>query len=152
MLNNPIVPVCSSTFLIAILAMAACTTMGNRDASAPFADKEWRLVELNGRPALTTGTANDPFLRFAVDSGRVTGNTGCNLLTGPFTHGGESLKFGALVTTKRACTEEERNRQEVDFSAALSATQRYAVSRDTMTLFGADGPLARLVAREPVIR
>ena len=136
-----------SAALSIVLSLVACTTAGVRDGAPPLANREWRLVELNGRPSVTTGDANDPFLRFAVDSSRVTGNTGCNLLTGPFTLAGESLRFGALITTQRACVEQARNQQEVEFSGALSATMRYTVSGDTLTLFGASGPVARLVAR-----
>jgi len=137
----------AGTALLVVLSLAACTTAGVRDGAPPLANREWRLVELNGRPAVTAGDANDPFLRFAVDSSRVTGNTGCNLLAGPFTLAGESLRFGALITTKRACVEQARNQQEVEFSAALGATTRYTVSGDTLTLFGASGPVAQLVAR-----
>jgi len=137
---------CCAAVLATVVSVASCTPTANRDTSAPLANRYWRLVELNGRPALTTGTTSDPFLRFSVDSSRVTGNTGCNLLTGPFTHDGESLRFGALITTKRACAEAERNKQESDFAAVLGVTQRYAVSGDTLTLFGPSGVVARLVA------
>jgi heat shock protein HslJ len=139
-------PPVSATLLIGF-SLAACMTAGVGDAPPPLGNREWRLIELNGRPAVTTGDPNDPFLRFAVDSSRVTGNTGCNLLTGPFTLAGESLRFGALITTKRACVEQARNQQEVEFSAALGATMRYTVSGDTLSLFGASGPVAKLVAR-----
>jgi heat shock protein HslJ len=147
MRSNAFLPPVSAALLATVLFLAACSTASVRDDARPLANRDWRLVELNGRPAVTAGNANDPFLRFAVDSSRVTGNTGCNLLTGPFTLTGESLRFGALISTKRACVEQERNQQEGDFSAALSATMRYAVSGDTLTLFGASGPVARLVAR-----
>lgn len=132
---------------LALLALVACTTAGLTAAARPLEGGEWRLVELRGQPVPTLDVEAQPFLRFDVDSGRVTGNTGCNLLTGPFTRSDTTLSFGALVTTKRACMEDERNTRESDFLGALQATQRYAIDGDTLTLLNTAGPVARLVPR-----
>ena len=132
--------------LAALLAATACATAATPDAPMPLGDATWRLVELGGRPAV--GAADDvPFLRFAVDSARVTGSTGCNSLAGPFTRDDTALRFGALASTRRACVDEARNAQERDLLAALAATARHTVHADTLTLLGADAPLARFVAR-----
>jgi heat shock protein HslJ len=114
-----------------------------------LSNKDWRLVELNARPTLVAGGANDPFIRFEVDSSRVTGHAGCNRFFGGFTYGeGQSLHFSALGSTRMACVDANRNQQEIDFMAALSSTQRYSVTGDTLTLFGPAGSVAKLVARQ----
>jgi heat shock protein HslJ len=131
-----------------LVAAAACaTTVALPSRALDGAD--WRLVELAGRPALADvgPPAGVTYLRFASDSGRVVGSTGCNRLTGPFTRGGDTLRFGPLVTTKVACVEEARQAQERDFLHALEHTRRHAIAGDTLALLGDDAdapPLARL--------
>lgn len=131
---------------VLLAALAACATAATPDAPMPLGDATWHLVDLGGRPVV--GPAEDaPFLRFATDSARVTGDTGCNLLSGPFTRDDAALRFGAIVSTRRACADDGRNAQERDLMAALAATERHTVHADTLTLLGADAPLARFVAR-----
>src|SRR5688572_9762022 len=89
--------------LAALVPLAACATTG-AVAGRALGDGEWRLVELGGSAAVAgEGPAGAPFLRFAADSGRVSGSTGCNRLAGPYTADGEALRFGALVSTRMAC-------------------------------------------------
>lgn len=130
-----------------VAGLAACATAGTPEAPAALDGAEWRLVEIGGRPAIGGLDDAPPFLRFATDSARVTGNTGCNLLSGPFTREDTALRFGAIVSTRRACADEARNAQERDLMAALVATERHTVHADTLTLLGADAALARFVAR-----
>lgn len=133
--------------LVAALALAACSTVG-RTADARSLDGEWRLVELRGQPVPPLDPEAQPFLRFERDSSRVTGNTGCNLLSGPFSRAGTELGFGPVITTKRACLDESRNQREAELLGALQATRGFTVERDTLTLTGGAGRLARLVRRE----
>ena len=131
------------------LGLAACATAGTPGASDALAGPAWHLVEIGGRPALPAGDLGPAFVRFDADSGRASGNGGCNRMSGPYVRDGGALRIGPLVSTKRACVDEERNRQETDFLGALERTRRHAVSGDTLTLLGEDGgTLARLVARE----
>jgi heat shock protein HslJ len=46
-----------------------------------------------------------------------------------------------------ACLEEELNRQEQAFLAALRDTERHEIAGDTLRLVGPAGVLVRLVAR-----
>jgi heat shock protein HslJ len=154
-------------FIISILvglgALAACAKTGNEQpadqpgsaapspsrsaGSTPLETTRWRLAELNGRQATVVEGRREPHLIFDADSARVGGATGCNLLGGPFTSSGDSLTFGALITTKMACMESNLMDQERDFLGALSNTARYEIRGDTLLLKGRDDqPLARLVA------
>ena len=135
--------------LFALFALVACAA-GRRPAPAAFVDNEWRLAELNGNPALTTEGRRRAYLRFARDSARVSGSTGCNRFTGTFTRAGQTLRFGpTMATTRMACVELQINQQERAFLAALQATQRYEVTGDTLTLSGASGTLARFATGAP---
>ena len=131
-----------------LAALAACAIAGTPGTNRPLDGTDWQLVELTGSPIAPGASSGDePFLRFDPDSGRVTGNTGCNLLSGSYTRDGASLTFGAIITTKRACLDELRNQRERDFLNALERTRTHAVLRDTLTLSGDDGVLARLAAQ-----
>jgi heat shock protein HslJ len=133
---------------VALTALVACTTSGT-PASAPLEGTHWRLIELNGKPALAAAEER-PDLQFARgDSARVSGSSGCNRFMGSFTHTGAELRFGQMASTQMACIDERVNEQERAFLTALGATERYAVAGDTLTLIGSSGPLARFVAESP---
>lgn len=126
-----------------LLALAGCATIGGRDGAA-LGDGSWRLFELDGSPALTTAdTIRSPYLRFDEHEMRVSGAGGCNRLSGPYTRSESTLHFGALVMTRMACADNAMNRQESQFGAALQAIDRFAISRDTLTLYAGSTARAR---------
>jgi putative lipoprotein len=137
--------------LPAATLLAGCATTPGGQPRA-LGGTDWRLVELGGRPVTDSastggGIGSAPYLRFASDSGRAGGATGCNRFGGPFTLAGDSLRFGALVATRAACVDPARQAREGDFLRALEATRRHAISGDTLALFGdEERPLARFVA------
>ena len=138
-----------STAVLASPALAvlfACTTTRTPPPASPLENITWRLVELNGQPALPDPNQTTVQLRFEGDSGRVTGSTGCNRLTGPYTKDGASLRFGPAITTRMACADPRLNEQEQRFVAALQATERHQIERDTLTLFSSTGPVARFAS------
>ncbi|MEJ7809514.1 MAG: META domain-containing protein [Gemmatimonadaceae bacterium] len=138
-------PVRCALATLATLALLAGCASGSTPA-APLENTYWRLVALGGRPAVVTDNEREAHLRFGTDSGRVVGSTGCNRLSGQYTHTGGTLRFGPAITTKMACADQGANDQERDFLAALQAADRHAIAGDTLTLANASGPLARLVA------
>ena len=134
--------------LAALTALPACATSGSAVAGRPLDGVEWRLVHLPGSGGVPAAPADEaPYLRFDADSSRVGGNTGCNLLGGPYTRDGALLSFGPLVTTRRACIDPARNATEASFVNALQATRRWTIERDTLVLSSDTAPVARLVAR-----
>lgn len=136
---------------VAVLLLAACSSAPEPDSrigesapplesAAPVTDVEWRLTELNGRPAV----AGTPVtLRLVSAERRVQGNGGCNQYSGSYTMEGQALKFGEIISTKRACVEEALNQQEVAFFEVLSRTDRYTISGSTLRLFRGERELAR---------
>jgi heat shock protein HslJ len=115
-------------------ATAACATTRASGDLQTLSGPDWRLVELNGRVAVPADPARRPWIRFSTDSNRVSGSAGCNRMSGPFTVSGESMQFGALISTKMACADQALNQQESDFFGALQSTDRYALSGDTLKL------------------
>lgn len=84
-----------------LLGLAACAAPGGpasgaaSPASAALGGTRW--IGVADLPASTA-----PRLEF-LDGGRVTGYTGCNMLSGTWRQEGGEVRFGTLVTTKRAC-------------------------------------------------
>jgi len=151
----------SLSILLSLVALFGCTndqrsndqrSNDKRPAEASL-DGSFRLVELNRQPALAAEgerRAHLEFHKFAGDSGgRVSGSTGCNRFSATFTRAGSTLRFGPAAMTRMACVDEQLNRQEVAFVAALQATERHELTRDTLTLLGPSGALARFVAESP---
>lgn len=119
---------------------------GSMSAGSALVGARWRLVELEGQPSLAGGGAREPHLIFARDSvDRVGGATGCNSMGGRYEADGERIRFSDLFSTKMACVEEERMRQETRFVGALERADGYSISGDTLTLSGGGTVLAKLV-------
>jgi heat shock protein HslJ len=129
--------------LAAIMLLSACAGRAANDADqvAPGgASPEgvtWRLAEVAGHAA--HGTADRPTLRLDAAEHRATGNTGCNGYSGPYELRGDSLRFGALVSTRRACVAEEMNRQEGELMRALEAARTWRIEADGLIMEGPAG-------------
>ena len=100
---------------------------------------EWQLVSLgppNAEENVVAGTT--PTANFGED-GRVVGNTGCNGYGGTYEVRGDTISIGRLVSTRRACLDQNANEQERRFLAALEAASRFRLSSDRLTIFAERG-------------
>ena len=103
---------------------------------------EWTLVALGNDPVPTVG--RPVTLRFDAGENRASGQAPCNQYSGPYTMTRDSLKFGAIISTKMACTEESRNLLEQKYLGGLSAVTTYEVADSTLRLLSTAGEIARL--------
>lgn len=110
------------------LALAACAT----STSAPTAatsylnGTSWRRVDdMNANPHGVT---------MAFDANGASGETGCNRWFASATHNGEVLRFGAIGTTRRACTSEVQAGAERSFLEMLPNTRYAHYDRDALVL------------------
>jgi heat shock protein HslJ len=131
--------------IIAVATTVGCASLRGGGDAQRLAGADWRLSELSGRVAIPTEVSRRPWLRFATDSGRVTGSGGCNRLTGPFTTDRTAIRFGAIVSTKMACADQALTRQEQDFFSVLNSANRFDVEGDTLLLLRGDDVVARFV-------
>jgi heat shock protein HslJ len=137
--------------IVLALACAKAPEQGGEAAGSvssdnPLVGPRWRLVELEGEPTLTGGGAREPHLVFASDTAdRVGGATGCNTMGGTYEAEGTSIRFSQIFSTKMACVEEERMRQEARFLKALETADRYAVTGDTLSLSAGGEVVAKFV-------
>jgi heat shock protein HslJ len=103
-----------------------------------LAGSSWVLASY-GPPDAQTPAAGEPAtLAFGTD-GRVTGTTGCNNLTGPYSAAGGKLTIGPLATTRRACLSDAANAQEQAIVATLNGAVGYERTSDRLRITSADG-------------
>ena len=115
-----------------------------------LAGTEWQLVSL-GPPGseanVVAGTT--PTVNFGED-GRVGGSTGCNNYGGTYEVRGDTISIGRLVSTRRACLDQNANEQERRFLAALEAANRFRLSSDRLTIIADRGrSVLNLVSSSP---
>ncbi len=138
------------------LALAACAApqaggadAGGADTAAGAAESlagtAWQLAELNGRAPVPATNDAVPTLTFAAGEPRASGNGGCNQFSGPYTQAGASLRFGPLVSTRRACVDPAANSQETAYLRALESTTRFSATAEQLVLYAGDQAVARLV-------
>jgi heat shock protein HslJ len=139
-------------FAAALLAAAAAvngcagmTAAPTRPGGFPapsLADTHWIVSSIDGRapPAGASLTA-----AFGAD-GRISGDSGCNRYSGPYSQQGDVVRIGELVLTRRACLDPERTRLEqrlMDVLRNVSASRR---DRGRLILSGASGRLVLAAA------
>lgn len=99
-----------------------------------LAGTEWRLVSIGpagGEANLVAGTTVT--LKFGED-GRASGSTGCNNYNGTYQVRGDTISFGRLVSTRRACLDQNANQQEQRFLSALESANRFRLSSNRLTI------------------
>ena|SRR5688572_22712939 len=104
----------------------------------------WNLVSMGETPAeVTEGVGEGPYIMLGAEDNGVSGSTGVNFLSGTYERDGDELKFGPLITTRRAGPP-ALMQQEVAFSRALGQTGGWRIREGALELLDADGnPVAR---------
>ena len=130
--------------LFVALSTGACgvkqkTTPGASTTAAmsSLADKQWKLVELNGKPV----SAGVVFILMKPD-GTVSGNLGCNTFAGSFTlQEGNRITFSQLVNTQKMCLDMS---VETEMLRVLQSADNYNLNEKQLILNRARmAPLAR---------
>src|SRR5262249_10564017 len=99
-------------------------------------------VEVAGEPVAAGGEA--PNLQFDPDAHRVSGSTGCNRIGGTYALDANTLRFGALATTRMACADAAMT-LESRFSKALEVVRRWRIDGSHLNLLDEyDGVVVRL--------
>ena len=128
--------------VVMLLSTAPALAQTSRDLSTVqrvLTGSEWRLVSLGPSGAeadVVPGTTVT--LKFGED-GRASGSTGCNSYGGTYEARGDRVTFGRLVSTRRACLDQNANQQEQRFLAALEAANRFRLGSDRLTIFSDRG-------------
>ncbi len=100
---------------------------------------DWRLVSLGPAGSETTVVAGTTVtLKFAEDN-RASGSTGCNNYSGSYQVRGDNLSFSRLVSTRRACLDQNANQQEQRFLSTLGAASRFRLAASRLTILSDRG-------------
>lgn len=125
---------------LATLMLAGCATSGSGSGSAVVPDlagTRWTVTRIDGNaPAKGEPLTAD----FGVD-GRINGDSGCNNFSGPYIQTGDTVQIGELLSTRRACTDSSRQRQESRVLALLQGATKARMNRDQLTLSAPSGSL-----------
>ena len=107
----------------------APTTSPRARADSSLHGTAWRLSELNGEPVLENVKATLEFM----PGGKVSGNSSCNRFSGAVDVVADSIRFGALVSTRMACPDAIM-RQESAYLEALTNAERYTREGNSMVV------------------
>jgi heat shock protein HslJ len=135
--------------LLPLVLIAAGCRPATLQLSGQVTGVEWRLVEIDGTPAVRSadGMGRDAFLQLDADSARVTGFTTCNRFFGRYEPPSAGrLRFSDIGSTKMACVEPARVQQEQQFMDVLRTTDRYEVAGNRLTLYAGNRVRARFTA------
>ncbi|MFI5915891.1 META domain-containing protein [Dactylosporangium sp. NPDC051541] len=91
---------------------------------------------LDGQTASSVPAGAEAFLRF--DGDKVTGDAGCNQLSGRAVRDADTITFGDIVTTKMACAD-DRAALEAAVLATLAGPVTVKIDGDRLELHGAGG-------------
>jgi uncharacterized lipoprotein YbaY/heat shock protein HslJ len=111
-----------------------CGPMNN----ASLINTYWKLVEVNGRAVTTPQDQHEAHMVLATgdEAPRVHGHAGCNRFFGGFEASGNSITFGRMGATMMACPDGMETEQA--FLAALEATDRFAITGQTLALYSGE--------------
>lgn len=112
-----------------------------RAEARPITDRDWDLVALGERDHPLGAGGKPATLRLDTAAQRAGGNAGCNRYSASYRLSGDSLSFGPGISTKMACP--DGMDLENAWLGALAKVATFSATDSTLTLNGADGPLAR---------
>ncbi len=124
-----------------LLLLGACAAAPPRPGN-PLAGPTWVANAIGGQPVLDRHPAT---LDVKAD-GSLSGESGCNGYAGAMTVVGETLSFGDLIATKKACPGAQMD-QEARYFQALGATRRYLLDGVELRLLDETGATLVLYRR-----
>jgi heat shock protein HslJ len=130
----------SLALILAVCFVASAQTGRNMTTDQRvLAGTQWHLVSLGpagGEAGLVAGTTIT--LNFGED-GRASGSTGCNNYSGTYLVRGDTISFSRLVSTRRACLDQNANQQEQRFLSALESATRFRLASNRLAIFSDRG-------------
>jgi len=98
-----------------------------------LAEKKWFLDPQPARQS--TASPEGAFIVFDESKQSAGGNTGCNVFGGTYKVDGEKISITEVISTMRACIEDDRMDIERKMLDGLRKADRYDIEDNTLTLF-----------------
>jgi len=111
----------------------AAKTGSNVRNSIKLEDMKWVLEKIQNKPFQPIVPA--PFINFDKTKGSAGGNTGCNVFGGNYAVKNKLIEITGIVSTMRACLEDERMDLEREFKNALVKANRYRIIEGKLNLY-----------------
>lgn len=125
--------------VVGVFAVLAACSSGEGDVN--LTSKTWSLVEY-GEPGATSSAVGDATIRFDDATTTAVGSTSCNSFSGGYAIDGDSMSFGPIAATERACIDPPGvMEQEADFLRILTAVTRFEATGSELRLESPDGIL-----------
>jgi len=96
-------------------------------------EKKWVLESIRDRK--TFAPIKGAFINFDAAKGSAGGNSGCNVFGGEYTVKGDRIEIIDVVSTMRACLEDEKMAIERDFFDGVRTANRYEISDGRLRLY-----------------
>ena len=130
-------------FTLIVLISVSCKSPKS-SSSEKLEQHKWVLSELNGTPVQMSNTNKDANLQFNYKEMRISGNGGCNNISGTFTATKTKLLFGPVLSTKMACPD---MKFEDNFLQVLAQVNRYEITATELLLKNNTRIIARLLPK-----
>jgi heat shock protein HslJ len=101
----------------------------------------WKIINIQERQKQYPSKKTGAFLVFQVDSGRISGFSGCNRLSGNAQFSDGSVNFGMIASTKMGC---DYNEVEQKINAALVGRAAYYVRNNILFMICENGAVLHL--------
>jgi heat shock protein HslJ len=108
-------------------------------------DRKWILASLNG--SAIPKVEQEAFLVFDPAKGSAGGDTSCNAYGGSYKVNGNKISITQIISTMRACIEDERMNIERGFLDGLRSADRYEIKADELMLYRRNKLMLTFVGR-----
>ncbi|MCB9047532.1 MAG: META domain-containing protein [Chitinophagales bacterium] len=99
--------------------------------TAQLENTHWALYEMNGKSVETPADSREVYIKLIDKKSKLEGYSGCNLITGTYDLGKETLTFEPEIT-ERACTDMTTEKYVL---TALNDADRYEINGLHLLLF-----------------
>jgi len=112
---------------------------------ATLVGPRWMLARIGDQPVAPAPGDRNPYLQFA-EGGRLSGDGGCNRLTGAYKQDGAAMTIGPVGRTMMACIGPAMDTEQ-RFVGVLEQVKAWSIDGATLTLTDGTMPLLQFVPR-----
>ncbi len=112
---------------------------------ATLVGPRWLLTKIGDQAVTPAANARNPYLQFA-ENGRLSGDGGCNRLTGAYKQDGQAMTIGPVGRTMMACIGPAMETEQ-RFVGVLERVKTWSLAGATLTLADGTTPLLEFAAR-----
>lgn len=112
------------------------TSGENNSGEILLEDKKWTLAAIAEKPL--PKLEKTPFLIFDQQKQSAGGDTGCNSFGGSYKIEANKISIAEIISTMRACVEDERMNVEREFLGGLQKTNRFEKKGGKLNLYEGD--------------